>query len=822
MNLDIKKIGFAILAFACMHTTSRADVWKPMNSGLHEIPLISADGVGYVAVITGGKKTEKGKTFNLNIWNGFSWLGKIPFITDSNANIRAMETFNGSIYIAGVIEEVHGLGAVHNIFRFNLKDRGFQKITKDGLVNDIKEINDLAVFQNSLVVGGTFSKYQSVLSNNVILFNGLTWKHPGLSFGMGVNGPVNQLLVHNDTLFMGGIFKSADQLFSQYYAAYYREKWYRYENTAAPLSDMVHYDNYLVTTINDGGEKQFAKISHSSTTSIDEGIENIYLVKSMIVYGGHIWAAGLFQLSGSDDIIYLIRYENGKWVAAPGSEYLTNITSLTEMRERLFGFGRFVYSPLKLKNSAEFAPKLGVITGKVFYDKNTNCTFDSREEFLTDQIVVIKPGNRYAKPDENGDYIAFLPEGEYEVSAVPRRYWSYSPCHSAIKLKLASGTIAEGKDLPMTYTTPVEDISVDLTALGGWRARTGSRNFYALKYANQGSEKVNTGKVTLQFNANLQSTFVSSVKPDSLDNGKAVWLYENLSPGEARNLSFSLEIPESFPDTEVSYTAAVNPTANEQYTDDNQSELDQEITDSTFGNEKQIFPAPQNGMGYASIAPQQREIQFNINFANYSYDTVRTIYVVDTLDTDLDIQFIQETGASHNYTTKVFNGPPGSNTAIVVWAFNDINLTPNPDRISDKPNYAGYIGFKFRFNEDLEIGTVVQNRAEIIFDYEHSELTNQVEGRVEDFVSVQNPLSAHSALVFPNPASDVIHVFLDQESLKAPEFYLIDMMGRISEVNATYSNGNWDVDVSHVPAGTYILKFGNNGTVTQKRVVLFK
>ncbi len=825
MKLDVKKI---LLGFSIILTShfSSADVWKPMNSGLAAIPIISAPGNGYIAVITGGKMNDFGKEYSLHIWNGFSWGSPVSFHTDSMSQLKAMMPYNGSIYIAGTIDAVKGLEHVDNIFRFNLKERKFQSITTNTAIHNIKEINSLEVYDNKLVIAGAFTKIQNVQSNNLIFFNGSAWLHPGTGFGTGLDGTVTRMTVANDTLFIGGLFKNADQMFTQYYAGFYGGKWVRFENTVFPTSNMVYHDNSLVTTVKDGGSFRFHKVFHGKILPLNNGITAIYAVKQLAVFGKDIWAAGLFELDGSDELIYLIRYSEGKWVSAPGSAYMTNINNLVVSREKLYAGGRIFEPSLGLKNMAEFAPGLAAIQGRVFYDKNENCHFDNRDEFLGQHLVVIRPGNIYAKPNIFGQYRVFLPPGKYEINAVEKKYWTYSSCQPSYTLEIGSGTVHDSIDFAMVYQDIIEDVNVDITALGGWKARNGQRNFYALKYGNVGSENVHNGRLELKFDPSLGAGFQAFPAPDSIYTDHAVWLYNNLLAGETRKLSFSVEIPEAFPNQEVSYNAILSPTENEVFTEDNEANLSQVITDSSFENSKQIFPSPENGQSYAVISTNEQEIAFNINFANYSYDTVRTLYVIDTLDTDLDIQFIQETGASHNYSTKVINGPSGSNTAIVIWTFDGIDLNPNPLRISDMNNYSGYIGFKFRFNAPLPKGMIITNRARIILDYEYEEMTNQVEGRVQEVVSVEPLVTTGMVMVFPNPVTDGKLTITTENEIKTSDIDIsfTDMLGRKwlpRQLNTEPLK--LEAEVSHLPQGTYILNLEDkSGFAIRKRICIIQ
>jgi len=61
------------------------------------------------------------------------------------------------------------------------------------------------------------------------------------------------------------------------------------------------------------------------------------------------------------------------------------------------------------------------ITGKVFTDRNGNCTFDSGENVLSNIAVTATPGGYYSITDEKGNYVLKVDSGTYHVSLVHQK-----------------------------------------------------------------------------------------------------------------------------------------------------------------------------------------------------------------------------------------------------------------------------------------------------------------------------------------------------------------------------------------------------------------
>jgi hypothetical protein len=80
----------------------------------------------------------------------------------------------------------------------------------------------------------------------------------------------------------------------------------------------------------------------------------------------------------------------------------------------------------------------------------------------------------------------------------------------------------------------------------------------------------------------------------------------------------------------------------------------------------------------------------------------------------------------------------------------------------------------------------------------------------------ENMLS--NAIVYPNPASDVINISLSKE-LTNTEVSIVDAMGRIV-LNQSIDNDFTSLDVAHLEEGIYFVKIANGDNVETKTVVI--
>ena len=150
-----------------------------------------------------------------------------------------------------------------------------------------------------------------------------------------------------------------------------------------------------------------------------------------------------------------------------------------------------------------------------------------------------------------------------------------------------------------------------------------------------------------------------------------------------------------------------------------------QVTAPVDPNDKTGYPLGQTEEYY--IQPNQ-QLQYVIRFQNVGTDTAFTVVVRDTLDIDLNIFTVTPGVASHPYTFKMY-GP-----RVLEWTFEDIQL---PDSTTNSEGSNGFLTFHVDQVPDLAPGTVINNDADIYFDFELPITTNTTVHKIfEGFVEV--------------------------------------------------------------------------------------
>ncbi|PVY39655.1 DUF7619 domain-containing protein [Pontibacter virosus] len=165
--------------------------------------------------------------------------------------------------------------------------------------------------------------------------------------------------------------------------------------------------------------------------------------------------------------------------------------------------------------------------------------------------------------------------------------------------------------------------------------------------------------------------------------------------------------------------------------DDEEAEKSAEcmpITDSYDPNDKLVTPVGRTEEHYT---PTGVALTYKISFQNTGTDVAYRIVVVDTLSEHLDLSTLQVGATSHPGRVAV----SGKGRPVLTWTFDNIML---PDSTADEPGSHGYILFSIKPKADLAEKTLVENFADIFFDFNSPIRTNVTQNRVYDMPPVIN------------------------------------------------------------------------------------
>ncbi|MBX0331840.1 IPT/TIG domain-containing protein [Pontibacter sp. HSC-14F20] len=207
------------------------------------------------------------------------------------------------------------------------------------------------------------------------------------------------------------------------------------------------------------------------------------------------------------------------------------------------------------------------------------------------------------------------------------------------------------------------------------------------------------------------------------------WRLETKQPaGNGDNTAVSVTI-EGCPGDEASSVSTGK--VNLLPTDDEESEKAMEcmlITDSYDPNDKLVTPVGRTEEHYT---PTGSALKYKIRFQNTGTAVAYRIVVVDTLSEQLDLSTLQVGATSHPGRLEV----SGKGRPVLTWTFDNIML---PDSTADEPGSHGYIQFSIKPKADLPEKALVENFADIFFDFNSPIRTNVTQNRIYDMPPVIN------------------------------------------------------------------------------------
>ncbi|MBP6825726.1 MAG: T9SS type A sorting domain-containing protein [Saprospiraceae bacterium] len=240
----------------------------------------------------------------------------------------------------------------------------------------------------------------------------------------------------------------------------------------------------------------------------------------------------------------------------------------------------------------------------------------------------------------------------------------------------------------------------------------------------------------------------------------------------------------------------------------------QQIIAAFDPNDKTVHPTGATQQGF--VTPTT-DLTYKIRFQNTGTDTAFTVVIIDTIDAHLDITTLREGASSHPYVLDIYGA------GVLKFTFQDIRL---PDSMVNEPASHGFVQFSVRQKAGNTIGTLIQNEANIYFDYNPPVATNTVLNTVgKIFLEGQvatNEVDGKKVdvLVFPNPAADRMS-FAINDLAGGFDLLLFDVQGKqVQQISTTANNAT--LYRNSLPEGLYFFEIRAGGRPVASGRLVFK
>lgn len=295
----------------------------------------------------------------------------------------------------------------------------------------------------------------------------------------------------------------------------------------------------------------------------------------------------------------------------------------------------------------------------------------------------------------------------------------------------------------------------------------------------------------------------SSPSPNLTASNSLTYNFSTLAPFESRvisNVKFQVATPPTNNSGDVvSFSGAITPVVADATPLNNASGLTQTVVNSQDPNDIIVH----EGATVTLAQAQQAYLHYTIHFQNVGTSNAINIKVVNDLDPKLDWSTFELVGTSHPCRVKNKN-------AHNEFLFEGINLPGT----ANEPLSHGYISFKVKPIASIAVGNVIQNTANIYFDYNAPIATNTATTTVVNNLSNDSFNFSHLNF-FPNPVKNSLTI---SNTSTIDEVEITSILGQKMIVKSV-NDLQTEIDLSELSNGIYFVKITSEGQEKTVKIV---
>ncbi len=317
-----------------------------------------------------------------------------------------------------------------------------------------------------------------------------------------------------------------------------------------------------------------------------------------------------------------------------------------------------------------------------------------------------------------------------------------------------------------------------------------------------------SGTYTLNLDP-LMSFVIAETPPSSGGGLTYVWNYSNLSsfvPGIHNMMYCNLNPGVLIGDT-LCYSFSVSPSAGDTNPTNNVVTPCYTVLSAWDPNYKDVYP---KGFGPTGEILPGTQLTYTIGFQNTGNDTATNVYILDTLDSDLDINSIQIVYATHPMNFYIINGN------ILRFQFDNIFL---PDSGANEFLSHGFVVYKINPKQSLTDGTQLINNAGIYFDWNPAVVTNSTLNTINSALVGIDEASKLFASVYPNPFTDNLSIAIQKQNFKNASLSIKNVLGQIIFSDRFYDRNTRTIGLNFLVKGIYFLELTIDGEKIIKKIV---
>lgn len=465
----------------------------------------------------------------------------------------------------------------------------------------------------------------------------------------------------------------------------------------------------------------------------------------------------------------------------------------------------------------------GTLTGNVFADMNSNCLIDTIENPVPMAQLKLSSGGTfvdYAWTDPYGYYYFDVLPGTYTIEMMPTAALPITCSSSMAHLTTVSAA-----------TISTENFAVDCNAFdlaSTWIGVSGLAFFPGVThylYPVTGSigpdcsglplpgEIVMVLDPLISFVAPMGTAPAPTVIPAATGDTLR-WIVADVSTVpywgySDYGITYTTSTSATIGDT-VDIEVTILPISGDVDPSNNTFVGHFVVGNSYDPNNKEVSP---KGTGTSGFIPANTpKLDYTVNFQNTGTAPAINIYILDTLDVDVDITTLEIVSSSHPMTVLLL---PGN---VLKFNFSNIFLA---DSLSNEPASHGFVKYSIAPVSGLNPGDQITNTAYIYFDFNPPIVTNTAINTIEFLTGIAEN-NDYQLGVFPNPTTNSVNIVFEDKQSTELSFNIMNVSEQVvySE-GSTNFNGKYSkvINMNTLPQGIYLLEIITDKEIAHKKII---
>ncbi|OIQ19367.1 MAG: hypothetical protein BM557_06590 [Flavobacterium sp. MedPE-SWcel] len=389
------------------------------------------------------------------------------------------------------------------------------------------------------------------------------------------------------------------------------------------------------------------------------------------------------------------------------------------------------------------------VTGTIMYDSDGDNNCETNNFIPSIPLFVNINGDfiYHTSTNAEGEYTLYnIPEGQNTITLQPLLPQSLDDPSPVSEVLNFEGTdIEHVLDICIPqFEEAIDDIQVSFFPISS--ARPGFYPRYLLRVRNNGLLSAENVTVTLDFDEERVEVNEVGNPYTVTDENTVVINLGNIPPFGRKNSTvkfYAFEPPVNESGDELQYIVNIAMDATDGDTTNNHFELNQIMVNSYDPNSVVVAEGP-----LIELTDEIKDVHYTINFQNLGTASAVNIKIENELDANFDWDTFEMITSSHNFSV-------ARTGAQLEFQFPNINL---PSSATDEPNSHGYVIYKVKPKTDIQEGDIVNNTADIYFDFNSAIVTNTATS--EYYVPLMNTTiqEFEKAVLYPNPVKDILYI----------------------------------------------------------------